>query len=157
MVDTRVSLKVPWVFRRDYPGSTYKFFCPGVDISRCKDHGVFRIHRIAGSRLRKVIRYFVPGQARVRLTDVDDRIHLSAQLHVRTGKLAAWQCSITSRTVTQLIDSVTHHSVSARTIRRLLQQSGLSARRPLLDLPLTQNDKRLRCQWHDERRMWVAE
>ncbi|GFY15645.1 transposable element Tcb1 transposase [Trichonephila clavipes] len=35
--------------------------------------------------------------------------------------------------------------------------SGLSARRPLLGLPLTQNHRRLRRQWCDERRMWVAE
>ncbi|GFX93413.1 transposable element Tcb1 transposase [Trichonephila clavipes] len=45
--------------------------------------------------------------------------------------------SVTSRTVGQHIESVTHHLVSARTIRRRLQQSGLSARRPLLGLPLT--------------------
>ncbi|GFT29493.1 transposable element Tcb1 transposase [Trichonephila clavipes] len=48
-------------------------------------------------------------------------------------------------------------SLSAGTIRRRLQQSGLSARRPLLGLPLTQNHRRLRRQWCDERRMWVAE
>ncbi|GFV31525.1 transposable element Tcb1 transposase [Trichonephila clavipes] len=47
--------------------------------------------------------------------------------------------------------------LSARTIRRRLQQSGLSARRPLLVLPLTQNHRRLRRQWCDERRIWVAE
>ncbi|GFW02511.1 transposable element Tcb1 transposase [Trichonephila clavipes] len=47
--------------------------------------------------------------------------------------------------------------VSARTIRRRLQQSDLSARRPLLGLPLMQNHRRLRRQWCDERRMWVAE
>ncbi|GFW02036.1 transposable element Tcb1 transposase [Trichonephila clavipes] len=35
-------------------------------------------------------------------------------------------------------------------------QSGLPARRPLLGLPLTQNHRRLRRQWCDERRMWVA-
>ncbi|GFX89340.1 transposable element Tcb1 transposase [Trichonephila clavipes] len=64
--------------------------------------------------------------------------------------------SVTSRTVAQHIESVTHHSVSARTICRRLQQSGLSARRPLLGLPLTQNNRRLRHQWCDERRMWVA-
>ncbi|GFU75867.1 transposable element Tcb1 transposase [Trichonephila clavipes] len=52
--------------------------------------------------------------------------------------------SVTSRTVAQHIESVTHHSVSARTIRRRLQRSGLSARRPLLRLPLTQNHRRLR-------------
>ncbi|GFV06251.1 transposable element Tcb1 transposase [Trichonephila clavipes] len=48
-------------------------------------------------------------------------------------------------------------SLSARTIRRRLQQSGLSASRPLLGLPLTQNHRCLRRQWCDERRMWVAE
>ncbi|GFT67169.1 transposable element Tcb1 transposase [Trichonephila clavipes] len=36
-------------------------------------------------------------------------------------------------------------------------QSGLSARRLLLGLPLTQNHRRLRRQWCDERRMWAAE
>ncbi|GFT81463.1 transposable element Tcb1 transposase [Trichonephila clavipes] len=37
-------------------------------------------------------------------------------------------------------------SLSARTIRRHLQQSGMSARRPLLGLHLTQNNRRLRLQ-----------
>ncbi|GFW62574.1 transposable element Tcb1 transposase [Trichonephila clavipes] len=65
--------------------------------------------------------------------------------------------SVTSRTIAQHIESVTHHSVSARTIRRRLQQSDLSARRPLLGLPLTQNHRHLHRQWCDERRMWAAE
>ncbi|GFX29386.1 transposable element Tc3 transposase [Trichonephila clavipes] len=65
--------------------------------------------------------------------------------------------SVTSRTIAQHIEYVTHHSVSARTIRRRLQQSGLSARRSLLGLPLTQNHRRLHRQWYDERRMWAAE
>ncbi|GFV30584.1 transposable element Tcb1 transposase [Trichonephila clavipes] len=64
---------------------------------------------------------------------------------------------VTSQTVAQQIESVTHHSVSARTIRRRLQQSGVSARRLLLGLPLTQNHRRLHRQWCDERRMWAAE
>ncbi|GFW22281.1 transposable element Tcb1 transposase [Trichonephila clavipes] len=38
-----------------------------------------------------------------------------------------------------------------------MRHSGLSARRPLLGLPLTQNHRRLHRQWCDERRMWVAE
>ncbi|GFX22369.1 transposable element Tcb1 transposase [Trichonephila clavipes] len=38
-----------------------------------------------------------------------------------------------------------------------MAQSGLSARRPLLGLSLTQNHRRLRRQWCDERRMWAAE
>ncbi|GFV53703.1 transposable element Tcb1 transposase [Trichonephila clavipes] len=48
-------------------------------------------------------------------------------------------------------------SLSARTIRRRLQQSGLSARRPLLGLQLTQSHGRFRRQWCDKRRMWAAE
>ncbi|GFS84488.1 transposable element Tcb1 transposase [Trichonephila clavipes] len=48
-------------------------------------------------------------------------------------------------------------ALSARTIRHRLQQSGLSARRPLLGLPLTQYHSRLRRQWCDERMMWAAE
>ncbi|GFX90695.1 transposable element Tcb1 transposase [Trichonephila clavipes] len=58
--------------------------------------------------------------------------------------MAVTDRSVTSRTIAQHIEFVTHHSVSARTIRRRLQQSGLSARRPLLGLPLTQNHRRLR-------------
>ncbi|GFW22773.1 HTH_Tnp_Tc3_2 domain-containing protein [Trichonephila clavipes] len=42
-------------------------------------------------------------------------------------RMAVTDRSVTSRTVAQHIESVTHHSVSARTIRRRLQQSGLSA------------------------------
>ncbi|GFX69351.1 transposable element Tcb1 transposase [Trichonephila clavipes] len=56
--------------------------------------------------------------------------------------MAVTDLSVTSQTVAQHIGSVTHHSVSARAIRRRLQ-SGLSARRPLLGLPLTQNHRRL--------------
>ncbi|GFT62766.1 transposable element Tcb1 transposase [Trichonephila clavipes] len=48
-------------------------------------------------------------------------------------------------------------SLSACTIRSRIQQSGLSARRQLFGLPLTQNHRCLRRQWCDERRMWVAE
>ncbi|GFV95964.1 transposable element Tcb1 transposase [Trichonephila clavipes] len=45
-------------------------------------------------------------------------------------------------------------SLSTSTIQRRLQQSGLSARRPLLGLPLIQDHRRFRRQWCDERRMW---
>ncbi|GFV43992.1 transposable element Tcb1 transposase [Trichonephila clavipes] len=72
-------------------------------------------------------------------------------------RLAVTDLSVTSRTIAQHIESVKHHSVSARTIRRRLQQSGLSAKRPLLGLPLMQNHRRLRHQWCKKRRMWVAE
>ncbi|GFU94319.1 transposable element Tcb1 transposase [Trichonephila clavipes] len=72
-------------------------------------------------------------------------------------RMAVTDRSVASRTVARHIESVTHHSVSARTIRRRLQLSGLSARRPLLGLPLTQNHRRLRRQWCDEKSMWAAE
>ncbi|GFV56745.1 transposable element Tcb1 transposase [Trichonephila clavipes] len=67
------------------------------------------------------------------------------------GRMAVTDRSAASRTAAQHIVSVTHHSVSVRTIRRRLQKSGLSARRQ------TQNHRRLRHQWCDERRIWVAE
>ncbi|GFV52366.1 transposable element Tcb1 transposase [Trichonephila clavipes] len=72
-------------------------------------------------------------------------------------RMAVTDRSVTSQTVAQHIESVTHHSVSARTIRHRLQQSGLSARRLLLGLPLTQNHRRLRRHRCDERRIWAAE
>ncbi|GFV57442.1 transposable element Tcb1 transposase [Trichonephila clavipes] len=68
-------------------------------------------------------------------------------------RMAVTDHSVTSRTVTRHNESVTHHSVSAHTILRHLQQSGLSARRPLLGLPLPQSHRRLCRQWCDERRM----
>ncbi|GFX06160.1 transposable element Tcb1 transposase [Trichonephila clavipes] len=52
----------------------------------------------------------------------------------------------TSRTLAQWIQSATHHSVSARTIRRRLQKNGMSARHPLLRLPLPGNHRRLHHQ-----------
>ncbi|GFX01084.1 transposable element Tcb1 transposase [Trichonephila clavipes] len=68
-------------------------------------------------------------------------------------RMAETDRSFTSRTIAQHIESVTHHTVSARTIRRRLQQRGLSARRPLLGLLLTQIHRRLHRQWCDERRI----
>ncbi|GFW77733.1 transposable element Tcb1 transposase [Trichonephila clavipes] len=54
-------------------------------------------------------------------------------------RMAVTDHSVTSRNVAQNFASVRYHSVFARTIRRRLQQSGLSTRRLLLGLPLTQN------------------
>ncbi|GFW93260.1 transposable element Tcb1 transposase [Trichonephila clavipes] len=62
-----------------------------------------------------------------------------------------------SRTIAQQIQSITHHSVSTHTIRRRLLQNGMSARCPLLPLPLTGNHRRLRHQWCDKRRTWTTE
>ncbi|GFT63913.1 transposable element Tcb1 transposase [Trichonephila clavipes] len=70
------------------------------------------------------------------------RIHLSAPLHGGQASFAHGSdglfSHITNRKA-QHIEFVTHHSVSAPTIQRRLWQSGLSARRPLLGLHLTQN------------------
>ncbi|GFY21986.1 transposable element Tcb1 transposase [Trichonephila clavipes] len=50
-------------------------------------------------------------------------------------RVAVTDRSVISRTIAQHIESVTHHSVSARTNRHRLQQSGLSARRHCLVYP----------------------
>ncbi|GFY18107.1 transposable element Tcb1 transposase [Trichonephila clavipes] len=90
-------------------------------------------------------------------TDRDGRSHPPQCTTSRENRqivcMAVTDRSVTLRTVAQHIESVTHHSVYARTIRLYLQQSGLSARRPLLGLPLTQNHRHLRRQWCDEKRM----
>ncbi|UYV84085.1 hypothetical protein LAZ67_X001129 [Cordylochernes scorpioides] len=76
-------------------------------------------------------------------------------------RMAVTDRSVTSRTVAQHIQFVTHHPVSARTIRHRLQQSGLSARRPLLQGCGRQNgivltdESRFCLQHHDGRiRIW---
>ncbi|GFT28728.1 transposable element Tcb1 transposase [Trichonephila clavipes] len=74
--------------------------------------------------------------------------HTHSKKNITIVKSAIGSTSFTKKTTLR---------VSARTIRRRLQQSYLSARRPLLGLPLTQNHTRLRRQWCDERRMWAAE
>ncbi|GFX92353.1 transposable element Tcb1 transposase [Trichonephila clavipes] len=51
-------------------------------------------------------------------------------------RMTVAEYSVTSRTVSQHIESITHHSVPALTIRRFLQHNVLTARRPLLGLLL---------------------
>ncbi|GFY22066.1 transposable element Tcb1 transposase [Trichonephila clavipes] len=74
---------------------------------------------------------------------------------LRRALLDEW-CNIPQDQMDNLILSMPRR-LSARTIQRRLLQSGLSARRPLLGLPLTQNHRRLRGKWCDERRMWVEQ
>ncbi|GFW58083.1 HTH_38 domain-containing protein [Trichonephila clavipes] len=59
--------------------------------------------------------------------------------------MAVTDRSVTSRTVAQHIESVTHHSVSVRTFRRRLQLSGLSARRNTTDVSATNGAMKERC------------
>ncbi|GFV55751.1 transposable element Tcb1 transposase [Trichonephila clavipes] len=91
------------------------------------------------------------------MTDRHGRSHLpqgtTSHENRQIVRMAVTDRSVTSRIIAQHIESVTHHSVSARIIRRRLPQSGQSARRLLLGLPLTQNHRRLHRQWCDERRM----
>ncbi|GFW19750.1 transposable element Tc1 transposase [Trichonephila clavipes] len=66
-------------------------------------------------------------------------------------RMAMMDRGVTSRTIVQQIQSVAYNSRTIRTIRRRLQQSGTSARRPLLRLPLTESHRGLCHQWCDER------
>ncbi|GFX03891.1 transposable element Tcb1 transposase [Trichonephila clavipes] len=117
------------------------------------------IRAIRGSPMPEIIFkiYVTAGCRRVQQTDVVDRIYLIPLEDRQVVHTTVADRSVTSLTVAQHIESVTHHSVTARTIRRRLQQSSLSARRPLLGLPFTQSHRRLHCQWGDEKRMWAAE
>ncbi|GFW80031.1 transposable element Tcb1 transposase [Trichonephila clavipes] len=92
--------------------------------------------------------------------DRRDRSHppqwITSREYRKNVLMALTDRSVKSRNVVQKIEFVIHHSVSAGAIRRRLQQSALSARCPLLRLPLTQDHIRLRRQWCGGRRMWVA-
>ncbi|GFS82313.1 transposable element Tcb1 transposase [Trichonephila clavipes] len=68
----------------------------------------------------------------------------------RNQTTAMWICDRWMQEGTTGTDMVDRIHLSAP-----LHQSGLSAKRPLLGLPLTQ--RRLCRQWCDERRVWAAE
>lgn len=63
----------------------------------------------------------------------------------------------TSRTISQETGMFAARPVSARTVRRRLQQRGLSSRRPLLRLPLTMQHRERRRLWCAERQSWIQE
>ncbi|GFV85221.1 transposable element Tcb1 transposase [Trichonephila clavipes] len=92
-----------------------------------------------------------PSNCDAHLSSVDARGNDGADRTAVMNRVSA------SRTIALQIQSVTHHLVSARTIRRRLQKSGMSARRPLLHLPLTGNHRRLLRKWCDERLTWTTE
>ncbi|GFV77078.1 transposable element Tc1 transposase [Trichonephila clavipes] len=70
----------------------------------------------------------------------------------RIVRMAIMDRAATSRTLAKQIQSVTHVSVSAWTIRHPLQHNGMSARHPIFRLLLTGNHRRLCREWCDERR-----
>ncbi|GFX07846.1 transposable element Tcb1 transposase [Trichonephila clavipes] len=74
-----------------------------------------------------------------------------------TVRMAVIDLAGTSRTITQQIQSVMHHLVSARTFRLHFQHSRMSARLPLPCLPLTRNHMHLHFQWCDQRQIWTTE
>ncbi|GFY08323.1 transposable element Tc1 transposase [Trichonephila clavipes] len=82
-----------------------------------------------------------------RRTDGADDTHLIATLPCGS------RSHITNNSTT---DSV-YHSVTARTIRCRLPQSGKYAWCPLLRLSLTGNYRRLSRPWRDERWTWTTE
>ncbi|GFV36436.1 transposable element Tcb1 transposase [Trichonephila clavipes] len=90
-------------------------------------------------------------------TDQRGRSHLPQCTTSREDKqivrMAVMNLSVTSRTLAQHIETVTHHSMYERTFQRRLQPSDLSARRTLLGQPLTENQICLWHQWCDERRI----
>ncbi|GFW83619.1 transposable element Tcb1 transposase [Trichonephila clavipes] len=102
------------------------------------------------------------------------RLAIDLVSELKRGRVVAYRdCGLSYReigsrvgrnqtTVTRICDrwiqeGTTDRRGRSRIIRHRLQQTGLSARRPLHGLPLTHNHKRLHRQWCDERRMWEAE
>ncbi|GFS66800.1 transposable element Tcb1 transposase [Trichonephila clavipes] len=62
-----------------------------------------------------------------------------------------------SRALSQELGSFAGQQVSARTVRRRMQQYGLSARILWWRLPLTLHHRQERLQWCDQRRTWEPE
>ncbi|GFW73820.1 transposable element Tc1 transposase [Trichonephila clavipes] len=83
-------------------------------------------------------------------TDRRGRLHpprcTTARDDRRIVRISVMDRAAPSQSIAQYIQLITHHSVSVHTIRRRLQQSGMSARRTLLRIPLTGNHRRLCCQ-----------
>lgn len=72
-------------------------------------------------------------------------------------RMALMDRTATSGALSQEMGSFARQQVSARTVRRRLQQHGLSARRPWLRLPLTLHHRQERLQWCEQRRTWRQE
>ncbi|UYV76117.1 hypothetical protein LAZ67_13002616 [Cordylochernes scorpioides] len=131
-----------------------------IRVRQRKDSGLLRLWIIFQGKsvvvLDETNRWMQEGT-----TDRSVRLHppqcTTSRAERQIVRMAVTDRSVTSQTVAQHIQSVTHYPVSARSIRRRSQQCGLSARRPLLRLLLTHSHRRLHRQWCDERRMWTAE
>ena len=89
------------------------------------------------------------GSQRPRITSSRDDRHLI--------RMAVTDRAATSRSLSQQMGTFARQQPSARTVRRRLQQHGLSARRPWLRLPLTLHHRQERLRWCTQRRTWVHE
>ncbi|GFX90256.1 transposable element Tcb1 transposase [Trichonephila clavipes] len=120
-----------------------------VDVFRCCE--LFRKNRsTCWTKLSNSIMWICH---RWRQEETMDRQGRSHPPHCTTARENKWivlmgviDRAVTFRNIAQQIQSVAHHSMSVLTIRRRLQQSGMSARHPLLRLPLTGNHRCLRRQ-----------
>ncbi|GFU70143.1 transposable element Tcb1 transposase [Trichonephila clavipes] len=77
----------------------------------------------------------------------------------QTTVMRIWDRWMQEGTTDQRGQSHPSQCTTSRQDRQIVRiaQSGLSTRRPLLGLPFKQNHRRLRCQWCNERRLWLAE
>ncbi|GFT32949.1 transposable element Tcb1 transposase [Trichonephila clavipes] len=122
-------------------GAAWNFFRSGRFLARHASSWQLQIFQEIGSRVGRnqtTVLRICDRSVQESTTDRRGRSHPPQRTTSREDRqivrMEVTDRSVTSRTVAQHIESVTHYSVSARTIRRRLQQSGLSARRPLLGL-----------------------
>ncbi|GFW78423.1 transposable element Tcb1 transposase [Trichonephila clavipes] len=71
-------------------------------------------------------------------------------------RMTSMDCATTSRAPSQELRWFARQQVFARTVRRRLQQHGLSDRKPWLWLPLTMYHRQKHLQWFDQRRTWCT-
>ncbi|GFX00224.1 hypothetical protein TNCV_297131 [Trichonephila clavipes] len=109
---------------------------PGTSIAKCSEDS-FLFLELMATRFMIEIVSVIAGCRRGQWTD-DANPPRSTTVHDdrQIVLMAIMDRAATSRAIAQLILSVTHHSVTALTTRRRLQQSGMYARHPLLRLPL---------------------
>lgn len=115
-----------------------------------------RLGRAASTIMRTWRQWSAEGRTH-RQRGTGPRYHTTAREDRHLYRMAITDRTATSTTLAQQWNTVTSHSMSASSVRRRLVQRGLIARRPLLRLPLTLDNRRLRHLWGVEHRHWRAE